>query len=137
MRKISSGTGLLAVAAVAGLTFFGCDRGYDNDDNETTTTDEYGATQTPGGVTNDTNTNLDMDAGADDSGIKDRITAQLANDPRFEDVDIDIDDGIVTIDGQVQNQADLDAVQQVVRQVQGVRDVKLDVDIESDMNVGK
>jgi osmotically-inducible protein OsmY len=118
---------LLALACTAGLTVYGCNRDYESDDaaNEPgAATDQYGETGTGTGV-------LPMDKGADDSAIKDRIVAQLQNDPRFGDVDIDIDDGVVTIDGKVSSQADLDAVQQMVRQSEGVRDVKLNVQIES------
>jgi osmotically-inducible protein OsmY len=114
---------LLALACAASLAVFGCNRDYESD-NDDTATDQYGDT-TGTGV-------LPMDAGADDSAIKDSVQAQLRNDPRFEDVDIDVDDGIVTIDGKVASQADLDAVQMLVRQAQGVRDVKLNVQIEDE-----
>jgi osmotically-inducible protein OsmY len=72
-----------------------------------------------------------MDKGADDSAIKDRVVMQLRDDPRFGDVDIDIDDGVVTIDGKVSSQADLDAVKQIVLNTQGVRDVHLEIEVES------
>lgn len=134
MRLPSRPLYALAVVSIAALSFMGCTNDYENDEATdetelgTTDTGQYPATGTDPGMTGG------MDAGADDSGIKDQVEAQLRNDPRFEDVDIDVDDGIVTIDGQVQNQADLDQVQQLVRQVQGVRDVKLDIDVESEMN---
>jgi osmotically-inducible protein OsmY len=125
---------LLGLACATALTVYGCNRDYEADDTDAGTTNEYGDTTTPGtGTGTVTDPNLGMDAGADDSAIKDRVQAQLRNDPRFRDVDIDVDDGIVTIDGQVANQADLDQVTQLVRTVQGVRDVKLDVDVESSM----
>lgn len=140
MRLSSRPLYALAVVSIALLSFVGCTNDYENDEatdeNELGTTDT-GATDTgqyPATGGTDPGITGGMDAGADDSAIKDQVNAQLRNDPRFEDVDIDVDDGIVTIDGQVQNQADLDQVQQLVRQVQGVRDVKLDIDIESEMN---
>jgi hypothetical protein len=132
MRHNDTVRSLLILTAVAGLSLFGCTSDYENDD-DAATTDEYGATSQPTGTV-DTGVTGGMDAGADDSGIKDRIQVQLDADSRFRDVDIDIDDGIVTIDGQVANQADLDAVTLLVRGVQGVRDVKLDIDIETEMN---
>ena len=122
---------LLALACAAGLTVYGCNRDYESDDANKDTgaaTDQYGETGTGTDLGSGV---LPMDKGADDSAIKDRITAQLSNDPRFGDVDIDIDDGVVTIDGKVSSQADLDAVEQMVRQSEGVRDVKLEIKIES------
>jgi hypothetical protein len=118
---------LLALACAAGLTVYGCNRDYESDD---AATDQYGETGTGTGTDLGSGV-LPMDKGADDSAIKDRIVAQLQSDPRFGDVDIDIDDGVVTIDGKVSSQADLDAVEQVVRQSEGVRDVKLEIKIES------
>lgn len=120
---------LLALACAAGLTVYGCNRDYEADNDDGTATDQYGdtagtGTGTDAGV-------LPTDKGADDSAIKDQVVAQLRNDPRFGDVDIDIDDGVVTIDGKVSSDADLAAVEQLVRQTPGVRDVKLDVQVET------
>jgi osmotically-inducible protein OsmY len=120
---------VLALVCAGGLTLYGCNRDYESDRDDTTT-DQYGDTA---GTGTDAGA-LPMDKGADDSGIKDRVQAQLHNDARFKDVDIDIDDGIVTIDGQVANEADLEAVKQLVMQTQGVRDVKLNVQIDSSMD---
>ena len=121
---------LLALVCAAGLTVYGCNRDYESDQNEAGAIDQYGDTS---GTGTDTGV-LPMDKGADDSAIKDRVQVQLRNDARFKDVDIDIDDGIVTIDGQVANEADLDAVKQLVMQTEGVRDVKLAVKIQSSMD---
>lgn len=118
-------TTLLAVACAAGLTVYGCNRDYENkDSNATNDQSSDTGTGTGTGV-------LPMDKGADDSAIKDRVEAQVRNDPRFGDVDIDIDNGVVTIDGKVKSQEDLSAVEQMVRQTQGVRDVKLTVKVET------
>jgi osmotically-inducible protein OsmY len=119
-------TTLLALACAAGLTVYGCNRDYESKDENATTNDQYSDTGTGTGTGV-----LPMDQGADDSAIKDRVQTQIQNDPRFGDVDIDIDDGVVTIDGKVKSQEDLDAVAQMVRQTQGVRDVKLDVKVET------
>lgn len=121
-------TSLLALVCAAGLTLYGCNRDYESDQKDAT--DQYGDTS---GTGTDSGA-LPMDKGADDSGIKDRVQAQLRDDARFKDVDIDIDDGIVTIDGQVANEADLEAVKLLVSQTQGVRDVKLNVQIDSSMD---
>ena len=121
---------LLALACAAGLTVYGCNRDYESDANDNNTgaaTDQYGDTA---GTGTDSGA-LPMDQGADDSAIKDRVMAQLKDDPRFADVDIDIDDGVVSIDGKVSSQADLDAVKQLVMSTQGVRDVHLEVTVES------
>ena len=117
---------LLTLACAASLTVYGCNRDYESEGSDAAT-DQYGDAGTGTGTGA-----LPMDAGADDSAIKDSVQAQLRNDPRFGDVDIDVDDGIVTIDGKVSSQADLDAVQMLVRQAQGVRDVKLNVQIEDE-----
>jgi osmotically-inducible protein OsmY len=124
---------LLALVCAAGLTLYGCNRDYESDQDEAGATDQYGDTGGTGTMPDADSGVLPFDEGADDSAIKDRVEAQLRNDPRFKDVDIDIDNGIVTIDGQVANQADLDAVHLVVSQTEGVRDVKLDVDVDSSM----
>ena len=128
---ILKSSAVLALACAAGLTLGGCNRDYDNDGDADATTDQYGDTSGTGTTTEQPGGVLDMDKGADDSAIKDAVQAQLRNDARFEKVDIDIDDGVVTIDGTVANQADLDHVTQIVRQTPGVRDVKLDVDVET------
>ena len=116
-------TTLLALACAAGLTVYGCNRDYESKD-DATTNDQYSDTGTGTGT-------LPMDNGANDSAIKDKVVAQLRNDPRFGDVDIDIDDGVVSIDGKVKSQEDLQAVEQLVRQTPGVRDVHLEVTVES------
>lgn len=118
-------TTLLALACAAGLTVYGCNRDYESEDDNATN-DQYSDTGTGTGTGA-----LPMDKGANDSAIKDKVEAQLRNDPRFGDVDIDIDDGVVSIDGKVKSQEDLDAVTQIVRQTPGVRDVHLEVTVES------
>ena len=119
-------TTLLALACAAGLAVYGCNRDYESKDDSATTNDEYSDTATGTGTGA-----LPMDNGANDSAIKDKVVAQLRNDPRFGDVDIDIDDGVVSIDGKVKSQEDLQAVEQLVRQTPGVRDVHLEVTVES------
>jgi len=118
-------TTLLALACAAGLTAYGCNRDYESKDNDANK-DQYSDTGTGTGTGA-----LPMDKGANDSAIKDKVVAQLRNDPRFGDVDIDIDDGVVSIDGKVKSQEDLAAVEQLVRQTPGVRDVHLEVTVES------
>jgi len=118
-------TTLLALACAAGLAVYGCNRDYESKD-DATTNDQYSDTGTGTGTGT-----LPMDNGANDSAIKDKVVAQLRNDPRFGDVDIDIDDGVVSIDGKVKSQEDLQAVEQLVRQTPGVRDVHLEVTVES------
>ncbi len=118
-------TTLLALACAAGLAVYGCNRDYESKD-DATTNDQYSDTGTGTGTGA-----LPMDNGANDSAIKDKVVAQLRNDPRFGDVDIDIDDGVVSIDGKVKSQEDLQAVEQLVRQTPGVRDVHLEVTVES------
>ena len=118
-------TTLLALACAAGLAVYGCNRDYESKD-DATTNDQYSDTGTGTGTGT-----LPMDNGANDSAIKDKVVAQLRNDPRFGDVDIDIDDGVVSIDGKVKSQEDLAAVEQLVRQTPGVRDVHLEVTVES------
>ena len=118
-------TTLLALACAAGLTVYGCNRDYESKDSDANN-DQYGDTGTGTGTGA-----LPMDQGANDSAIKDQVVAQLRNDPRFGDVDIDIDDGVVSIDGKVKSQEDLAAVEQLVRQTPGVRDVHLEVTVES------
>jgi len=118
-------TTLLALACAAGLAVYGCNRDYESKD-DATTNDQYSDTGTGTGTGT-----LPMDNGANDSAIKDKVVAQLRNDPRFGDVDIDIDDGVISIDGKVKSQEDLQAVEQLVRQTPGVRDVHLEVTVES------
>ena len=118
-------TTLLALACAAGLAVYGCNRDYESKDNSPAN-DQYSDTGTGTGTGA-----LPMDKGADDSAIKDKVVAQLRNDPRFGDVDIDIDDGVISIDGKVKSQEDLAAVEQIVRQTPGVRDVHLEVTVES------
>lgn len=119
-------TTLLALTCAAGLAVYGCNRDYESKDDNATTNDQYSDTGTGTGTGA-----LPMDNGANDSAIKDKVVAQLRNDPRFGDVDIDIDDGVVSIDGKVKSQEDLQAVEQLVRQTPGVRDVHLEVTVES------
>lgn len=117
-------TTILALACAAGLTVYGCNRDYESKDNDATNDQYDTGTGTGTGA-------LPMDQGANDSALKDKVVAQLRNDPRFGDVDIDIDDGVVSIDGKVKSQEDLTAVEQIVRQTPGVRDVHLEVTVES------
>jgi osmotically-inducible protein OsmY len=119
-------TTLLALACAAGLTAYGCNRDYESQDDNAATNDQYSDTGTGTGTGA-----LPMDSGSNDSAVKDQVVAQLRNDPRFGDVDIDIDDGVVSIDGKVKSQEDLQAVEQLVRQTPGVRDVHLEVTVES------
>ena len=132
---------MLALVAVAALATFGCTSDYDNDDaadtgadyNDTGTGTGTGTTTTPD--TYGTDPNVTGTAVLDDDALQDQIQRQLDADPRFEDVDVEVDEGVATIEGEVKAQADLDHVQQMIRQMQGVKDVKLDVQIQSDKNL--
>lgn len=61
--------------------------------------------------------------------LKSRVTAALARDARTRDADLQaaVDDGVVTITGRTALPAVLDAVPSVLRQVEGVKEVRKEV----------
>lgn len=67
-----------------------------------------------------------MGEAADDMGIRTRVGSKFTMDPdikRF-DIDIDVDDGVVTLSGIVRDEKMKAEAERVAREVEGVKDVK-------------
>ncbi len=62
----------------------------------------------------------------DDLAITSRVTATLAYDVTTEgyDVDVETDNGVVTVSGRVRNEDDIETIERAIRKLPDVRDVK-------------
>src|SRR4029450_9446221 len=67
----------------------------------------------------------DKVAGDLDSGIKDRLNDMVKNDPvlRDRDVDFDVNNGVVTVKGEVRSAAEKNKVSDIVKETPGVKDM--------------
>lgn len=126
---------LLILALATGLSLFGCNT-TDDDTAGTVDDDAYGTTDTGTtgttgtGVTSDTygttgTTGTGMAAMSDDQ-IQQQIEQQFEADPNLKDLDVDVENGIVILDGEVSAKEHLDHAEQAARQMSGVLDVKFD-----------
>ena len=129
---------LLILAMATSLSLFGVACNTADDTDTTAENDTYGGTAEPGttgttGTTDPYGTTGTTGSPAapgtvmvSDDQIEEQISQQFENDPTLKDVDVDAEDGTVTLSGTVKTKEDLARAEQMVRQMSGVTNVKID-----------